>query len=117
MFSFQDSVAALNLWRRAHVAMVRKSENDLSMRQMCILLTVYTVEPPHTIRGMAEAMNIAKPAVTRAVDKLEMLGLVKRKEDPKDKRSILVQRTVQGSVFLTDMGNVLLGATAEASTP
>lgn len=52
---------------------VRSDAPDLSLRQLAVLLTI-TLEPgPHTVRGMAAALNISKPAVTRALDRLEGL--------------------------------------------
>lgn len=50
---------ALNLWRMATVAGVRRDGPDLTARQMAILLTVYLTPPPHTVRGLAESMNIS----------------------------------------------------------
>lgn len=101
---------SLDLWRRALVASVRKEAADLSARQMAVMLTVYILPPPHTVRGLAEALNVSKPAITRALDRLSELGLVKRKVDEKDRRSVLVQRTVKGSVFLTDFAGLVIEA-------
>jgi len=75
---------------------------------LAILLTVYLTPSPHTVRGLAEILNISKPAVTRALDRLGMLGLARRKRDEADKRNVLVQRTVKGSVFLTEFSEIML---------
>lgn len=98
----------LDLWRRALSETVRRSGPDLSARQMAILLTVYLTPPPHTVRGLAEILNISKPAVTRALDRLGMLGLARRKRDEADKRNVLVQRTVKGSVFLAEFSEIMV---------
>jgi DNA-binding MarR family transcriptional regulator len=98
------------LWRLATVASVRNDQADLSARQLGLLLTVYLRPQPHTVRGLAKELNISKPAITRALDKLQDLGYVKRKPDPDDKRSVIVQRTVKGSVFLTDFGQIVTKA-------
>ncbi|GAA0595204.1 MarR family transcriptional regulator [Caenispirillum bisanense] len=115
-------VEALDLWRGAIVESVRRDGPDLSARQMALLLTVYITAPPHTVRGLAETLNVSKPAVTRAVDRLSDYGLVKRKVDEKDRRSVLIQRTVKGSVFLREFGELVAAAastcrTAEADDP
>ena len=102
----------LNLWRRALVASVRHDAPDLSARQMALLLSVYLTEPPHTVRGLASALNISKPAITRALDRLSQLGYVRRKVDQSDRRNILVQRTVRGSVYLTEFGVEVAAAAA-----
>ncbi len=103
-------IQALDLWRRAIVDSVRIDAPDLSARQMAMLLTVYLTPPPHTVRGMASALNISKPAVTRAIDRLGDLGMVRRKPDESDRRSVLIQRTVKGSVFLREFGELVVSA-------
>lgn len=108
------NLKALGLWRTALVASVRQDGPDLSARQMAIMLQVYLTDPPHTVRGMAHALNISKPAVTRALDRLSVLGYVRRKRDPEDKRNVLVQRTVKGSVFLSDFAELVIQAGAVA---
>ena len=97
----------LDLWRHALCESVRRSGPDLSARQMAILLTVYLTPSPHTVRGLAEILNISKPAVTRALDRLGMLGMARRKRDEADKRNVLVQRTVKGSVFLSEFAEIM----------
>jgi DNA-binding MarR family transcriptional regulator len=108
-------VQALDLWRGAIVESVRRDAPDLSARQMALLLTVYLIPPPHTVRGLAETLNISKPAITRALDRLTEFGLVKRKVDDQDRRSVLIQRTVKGSVFLREFGDIIVTAGANAA--
>lgn len=103
---------ALELWRRATIEGVRRVGTDLSARQLAILLQVYLTPPPHTVRGLAALLGISKPAVTRALDRLGRDGLARRKPDEADRRSILVQRTVKGSVFLSELGDVIAAAAA-----
>jgi DNA-binding MarR family transcriptional regulator len=101
---------ALDLWRTVLVDTVRSAGPDLSARQLAIVLTVYLTAPPHTVRGLAALLKISKPAVTRALDRLGMLGLARRRRDTADRRSVLVQRTVKGSVFLTDFAETVASA-------
>ena len=93
---------ALEVWRGAVLEVVRRDPADLSARQMAVVLTVYLSPPPHTVRGLAMALNVSKPAITRALDRLEKLEFVRRRRDESDRRSILVQRTVKGSVYLRE---------------
>ncbi len=104
---------ALKLWHGALGASVRGDGPDLSPRQMAILLTVYLSPPPHTVRGLSSGLEISKPAVSRALDTLGALDFIRRKRDQDDRRSILVQRTVKGSVYLSEFAAVL-GRVAEA---
>lgn len=112
-----SELEALEIWRRAIVASVRRDAPDLSARQMSLLLTVYLTPPPHTVRGLADLMQVSKPAITRAVDRLSELGLVRRKTDDKDRRSVLLQRTVKGSVFLREFGELIASAAAIDDEP
>jgi DNA-binding MarR family transcriptional regulator len=108
-----NELQALDIWRRAIVNSVRADAPDLSARQMALLLSVYLTPPPHTVRGLADLLNVSKPAITRAVNRLSELGLVKRKTDEDDRRSVLIQRTVKGSVFLREFGELIVGAAAD----
>ena len=103
---------ALSLWRDVLVASVRKPGPDLSARQLAIVLTVYLTPQPHTVRGLAAQLRMSKPAVTRALDRLGILGLAHRKRDEDDRRSVLVQRTAKGSVFLSDFADAVAEASA-----
>jgi len=104
------NLESLDIWRRAMVDNVRRDAPDLSARQMAALLTVYMTEPPHTVRGLAATLAVSKPAITRALDRLSQLGLARRKMDPHDRRSVLVQRTVKGSVYLSELAEIIAGA-------
>lgn len=98
---------ALEVWRGAVLEVVRRDPADLSARQMAVVLTVYLSPPPHTVRGLAAALNVSKPAITRALDRLEKLDFVRRKADESDRRSVLVQRTVKGSVYLRETADLI----------
>ncbi|MGB3809118.1 MAG: MarR family transcriptional regulator [Parvibaculum sp.] len=100
-------VQALALWQNVVLETVRREGPDLSSRQLAILLSVYLTPPPHTVRGLAASLNVSKPAITRALDTLGQLDLLKRKRDEADRRNVLVQRTVKGSVFLRDFGDLV----------
>ena len=88
---------------------VRRDGPDLSARQLAILLTVYLTPPPHTVRGLAASLGVSKPAITRALDTLGALDLLKRRRDEADRRNVLVQRTVKGSVYLRDFADLVTG--------
>ncbi len=105
---------SLDLWRRSVVRSVRHDSQDFSARQMAVLLTVYLTPPPHTVRGLAAELNISKPAITRALDRLGEFGLVRRKPDETDRRSIEVQRTVKGSVYLSEFSEMIIRSAGEA---
>ncbi|OUR75254.1 MarR family transcriptional regulator [Alphaproteobacteria bacterium 46_93_T64] len=101
------SQAALAMFKQALSELVQRQGPDLSSRQMAIMLIVYLEEPPHTVRGLAAQLKISKPAVTRALDTLGKMDLLKRKPDEADRRSINVVRTVKGSVYLSEIADVI----------
>jgi DNA-binding MarR family transcriptional regulator len=81
-----------------------------SARQLGVFLTCYLNEGGHTVRGLAAELNVSKPAITRALDRLGELDLARRKVDPLDRRSVLVQRTPKGSAFLRDLRTIMTEA-------
>lgn len=103
---------ALNLWRRALSSYVRTSDGDLTARQQAILMTVALSAGPHTVRGLATDLELAKPAVTRAVDALEKQGFVRRRRDEHDLRSVIIERTVQGMTWLREFAELVIAAEA-----
>lgn len=102
----------VGILRDTIVALVRRDGPDLSARQLGVFLTCYLQDGAHTVRGLAAELNVSKPAITRALDRLGELDLARRKVDPMDRRSVLVQRTLKGAAFLRDMRATM----AEAST-
>ena len=85
----------LNLLSQTTVGLVRREGPDLSARQLAIFLICYLENEAQTVRGLAKQLNISKPAVTRGLDRLMEFDLVQRKNDPLDRRSILVQRSAR----------------------
>jgi DNA-binding MarR family transcriptional regulator len=94
----------LTRWMTTLVDYVRSGEPDLTNRQMALLLVVYLSPGPHTVRGLARALNVSKPVVTRALNRLGALGYLRRQRDDTDKRNIFVARTSEGADFLEEFG-------------
>jgi DNA-binding MarR family transcriptional regulator len=102
----------VGILRDTVVALVRRSGADLSARQLGVLLTCYLHDGAHTVRGLAAELNVSKPAITRALDRLGEFDLARRKVDPTDRRSVLVQRTLKGTAFLRDLRGIMTEAAA-----
>jgi DNA-binding MarR family transcriptional regulator len=100
--------------RETVVALVRRDGPDLSARQLAVFLTCYLRDGGHTVRGLAAELNVSKPAITRALDRLGELDLARRKVDPLDRRSVLVQRTLKGTAFLRDLRAIMIESAAIA---
>ncbi len=97
----------IGVLRDTVVGLVRRDGVDLSSRQLGVFLTCYLHDGGHTVRGLAAELNVSKPAITRALDRLSELDLARRKVDPLDRRSVLVQRTPKGSAFLRDIHKII----------
>jgi DNA-binding MarR family transcriptional regulator len=110
----QGSDQMVGILRDTIVALVRRDGPDLSARQLGVFLTCYLQEGAHTVRGLAADLNVSKPAITRALDRLGELDLARRKVDPMDRRSVLVQRTLKGSAFLRDLRSIMAEANANS---
>jgi DNA-binding MarR family transcriptional regulator len=114
MAATMDGEALVQLLRGTMLALVRRDGVDLTARQFGVLLTVYLTEGPHTVRGLAARLDVSKPAITRALDRLGELDLARRQLDPKDRRSVLVQQTPGGQAFLAELRRVMTAATQES---
>ncbi len=95
---------ALSLWHRVTLGTVLASGPDLTTRQLAILTTIYLEPGPHTVRSLADQLNVTKAVITRALDTLGRYKFVSRKADPRDKRSVIIQRTGPGSTYLSQFG-------------
>jgi DNA-binding MarR family transcriptional regulator len=112
MATTQSADQLVGILRDTVVALVRRDGPDLSARQLGVFLTCYLQEGAHTVRGLAADLNVSKPAITRALDRLGELDLARRKVDPMDRRSVLVQRTLKGAAFLRDLRSIMAEASA-----
>lgn len=101
----------LSNWMQTLVDYVRSGEPDLTNRQMALLLLVYLKPGPHTVRGLARALNVSKPVITRALNRLGALGYLRRQRDDADKRNIFVARTDEGAEFLEEFGQFVIADT------
>ena len=108
-------IRALSFWHGVTATALKQMPLDLSARQTAVLLNVYLMPPPHSIKSLADDLIISKPAVCRAVDALEKSKLVKRIRDRQDKRNVLIQRTVKGSVYLSEFADIILTMSKEAA--
>ncbi len=106
---------ALKLWQEICLSQVLDEMPDLSLRQTTILLTIYLEPPPHTVRGLAAKLNVTKPVITRALDTMGALELVNRRRDENDRRNVLIQRTVRGSVYLEKLADLIIDKYGETA--
>ncbi len=105
----------LSQWMSTLVDYVRSGKPDLTNRQMALMMTVYIGAGPHTVRGLAEALNVSKPVITRALNKLSALGYLRRERDAADRRNIFITRTPKGAEFLDAFHHFIAGTARDDS--
>ncbi|HJQ17274.1 MAG TPA: MarR family transcriptional regulator [Allosphingosinicella sp.] len=84
----------------ALISYVRSGQPDLTNRQMALMLLVYLTPGPHTVRGLAQILDVSKPVITRALNTLGTLGYLRRVRDEADRRNVFVAKTSIGQEFL-----------------
>ena len=77
------------------------------------MLTVYLEAGPHTVRALAQRLGVGKPAIVRAIDTLQDVGLVERRPDPADRRNIFVVGTEAGATRLATYAASIARSIAE----
>jgi DNA-binding MarR family transcriptional regulator len=107
----------LSGWMRTLINYVRSGEPDLTNRQMALLMLIYLTPGPHTVRGIASALGVSKPVVTRALNTLGSLGYLRRERDQDDRRNIFVVRTKDGTQFLESFRRYLRASEGSAARP
>ncbi|GGC65108.1 MarR family transcriptional regulator [Siccirubricoccus deserti] len=112
----QNPDRLLHVLSETVLATVRRDSADLTARQLAVFLTSYLAKGPHTVRGLAAELNVSKPAITRALDRLGKLGLTRRATDPFDRRSVHVQQTPAGQTYLRDLKAAMSAAAGGAET-
>ena len=98
---------ALGLWHAVTMRQVQDDGRDLTLRQPAILLEIYLVPPPHTVRGLAATLGVTKPVITRALDTMGELKLLGRKRDEADRRNVVIQRTVAGALAVERLADLV----------
>ncbi|MEM9277129.1 MAG: MarR family winged helix-turn-helix transcriptional regulator [Pseudomonadota bacterium] len=98
---------SLKLWHDVSLALVRDGNRDLTQRQLAILLVVYLEPPPHTVRGLAQYLGVTKPVITRALDTMGHMKLLERRRDEKDRRNVVIRRTVDGALYVERLADLL----------
>jgi DNA-binding MarR family transcriptional regulator len=108
-------IRALSFWNNVTQAALKEMPIDLSARQTAVMMTVYLVPPPHSVKSLADGLKISKPAICRAIDALEKQRLVKRTRNRHDNRNVFIQRTAKGANYLNELADIILSAPKEAA--
>jgi DNA-binding MarR family transcriptional regulator len=106
----RPTISKIELLRETMLGLVRRAGPDLSSRQLAVFLICYLDDNLQTVRGLAATLNVSKPAITRALDRLGELGLARRQIDRADRRSVLVRRTDAGEQLLRSIAMLMADA-------
>jgi DNA-binding MarR family transcriptional regulator len=90
--------AAIHLLRRARVEDVASGLTPTRLSA----LSVVVYAGPLTLGRLADAEGVRPPTMTRIVQALEQLGLVRRTSSPADRRSVQIEVTPLGGSVLDD---------------
>lgn len=115
-----ETGAQLHPWMNVLVRYVQSNQPDLTNRQLALLLIVYLLPGPHTVRGLAAQLHVSKPVITRALNSLSALNYLRRQRDESDLRNVLVEQTPDGNDFLTTFAELIEQAndgTSKGHTP
>ena len=80
--------------------MAKNDDNQLTIRQLAVLVQLYVLNQQGSVRDFAAALNLSKPAVTRALDRLEEIDLLRRNTSKDDRREIELLKTPKGQAFI-----------------
>jgi DNA-binding MarR family transcriptional regulator len=105
----------------AHAALMREFAAepiwaDVSMREYDVLYTLSKCPGPARIGDLHRHVLLSQPALSRLVDRLAARGLVERKPDPADGRSVLLSLTTAGLALQRQVGRRHARGVAHAMT-
>jgi DNA-binding MarR family transcriptional regulator len=81
---------------------VTRSPHDFSFRQIAVLLVCADTPDEHDrqTRTVAERLDFSRPVVSRATDRLEEAGLIRRQGLAGDERACVLEVTGKGHDFI-----------------
>ena len=105
-----DPDRLLHTLREAFRAEICSDQPDLNLRQLAVLLVVYSTDELQTVRGLAAYLHIHKSAVGRALNRFKETDVAYREVDLQDRRSVFVGRTVRGAAMVEGLGTAMVEA-------
>ena len=83
-------------WRLRRTAGAEVEDLGLTPAQARALRTVARFPAPPSMGALAERLHVSPRSVTDLVDPLEQAGLLRREQDPTNRRSVLLHVTAEG---------------------
>ncbi len=98
---FWDTVPAV--WGKVRCNVRSNATKDFRISLVQFHILRHIRHGVNTAGGLAEKILITRPAVSQAVDQLVEKGLVKREENPDDRRFIRLALTKEGETLLNSV--------------
>jgi DNA-binding MarR family transcriptional regulator len=76
---------------------------DRTVRQMATLLFIEAAGEPRTVKEVAEHLSIPRPSASRSSSALVEAGLIRRWENPTDRRIVFLEPTRAGRRILRNL--------------
>jgi DNA-binding MarR family transcriptional regulator len=83
--------AAIHLLRRARRSDVLTGATPAQLSALSVLMS-----GPKTLGDLAAAEQVRAPTISRLAAEMERIGLIRRREDPSDRRVVHVEMTAKG---------------------
>ncbi len=103
---------ALRLWQFVTLSGVRDSAPDLTLRQLRSCSPSISTTRRTPCAASPHAVGVTS-GVTRALDTMGRAELVSRQRDEKDRRNVLVRRTVEGALYVERLGDAIIAEAME----
>ena len=105
------AASLVRLQKQLNTALAQHPEMPVTLPQL-MLLNLTSIHGPCRLTALAEKIEVKPSAVTVMVDRLEKRGLVRRVQDPDDRRAVRVEITEEGRDVLDkarELRNEVLG--------
>ena len=105
------AASLVKLQKMLNTALMQHPEMPVTLPQL-MLLNLTSIHGPCRLTALAEKIEVKPSAVTVMVDRLEKRGLVRRVQDPDDRRAVRVEITAEGRDVLDkarELRNEVLG--------
>jgi DNA-binding MarR family transcriptional regulator len=93
-------------WRLRRTSVKELAPLGLTFAQSRVLRILTRRDEPMRMGDLAARFEVAPRSTTSMIDSLEALGLVERRADPTDRRSVLVGLTADGLALMERMGTL-----------
>lgn len=93
----------LPVFSTALAGMVRRDVQDMTLRQLSTLLDI-AASPGRSCLDVAKSLEMSKPSVTRACDKMVSIGWINRVTSADDRRRVSLTVTKAGKAFVAGIG-------------